>query len=401
MLHIDIDSITEDHLQALCHESAEEGLRLEFKREIDLSSREGKFETAKDVAAMANAAGGRIVYGIDEVSQEGGPATAAKLVPLENADLIDRHRDVLYGLIFPPPRFRSNRVDLAGGGFALVTEVYSSAGRELHGVRRREEIRFWRRGMARNQPMTEPEIREAYARIAISSQRLEEAIENQVGRVLAKVAKHREHYIVVPWFARPNLADPRLLIGISDELVARGGPLSHLSSNLSFHNLRPFSEGITMGTQDPHFHFAITRTGIVHLAEREAVRHENAYAPQLTFKRLMGALGTARLILGRVGYWGPVRVLHDLTINQSAPEVAFADGDDAYSFPAGQYRQQVSEVRLDEAGTDLEPIAREIMDQVYHIVRRPACPWFDQSGHLSVGMRAHLWSPFPPVGAPP
>jgi hypothetical protein len=64
----------ETDIQALIHEQREEDLRLEYKKSDALSKTEGKkTEISKDVSAMANSAGGVIIYGIDEQTKSNGP----------------------------------------------------------------------------------------------------------------------------------------------------------------------------------------------------------------------------------------------------------------------------------------------------------------------------------------
>lgn len=61
-------------LEALLREQRPEDLRLEYKRSDALAKTEGKkSEISKDVSALANSAGGTIIYGIDEQRKTNGP----------------------------------------------------------------------------------------------------------------------------------------------------------------------------------------------------------------------------------------------------------------------------------------------------------------------------------------
>jgi predicted HTH transcriptional regulator len=55
-----------DDIANVVRDKIEESLTLEFKRDLNLKSEHDKREAAKDVSGMANAAGGRIIYGIEE-----------------------------------------------------------------------------------------------------------------------------------------------------------------------------------------------------------------------------------------------------------------------------------------------------------------------------------------------
>jgi len=62
----------EENILALINEQRKEDLQLEYKRSDALSDK-SKTEVAKDVSAMANSAGGVIIYGIDEQKKSKGP----------------------------------------------------------------------------------------------------------------------------------------------------------------------------------------------------------------------------------------------------------------------------------------------------------------------------------------
>lgn len=65
----------EEDIRALINEQRKEDLRLEYKRSDALAKTDvrRKTEIAKDVSAMANSAGGIIIYGIDEQKKSNGP----------------------------------------------------------------------------------------------------------------------------------------------------------------------------------------------------------------------------------------------------------------------------------------------------------------------------------------
>jgi Putative DNA-binding domain len=64
----------EGDVEALIREQRKEDLRLEYKCSDSLAKTEPKkAELSKDVSAMANSAGGVIIYGIDELKKSSGP----------------------------------------------------------------------------------------------------------------------------------------------------------------------------------------------------------------------------------------------------------------------------------------------------------------------------------------
>lgn len=66
MLPANLEELTCEDIQELIDADVSEGLRIEFKRELPQESPEGKRRFLSQVAAMANAAGGDIIYGISE-----------------------------------------------------------------------------------------------------------------------------------------------------------------------------------------------------------------------------------------------------------------------------------------------------------------------------------------------
>ena len=72
----------EADLQALCDERRRETPRLEFKQELSLEKESAKSEAERDVAGMANAGGGHILFGVMESEEADGSKVASSLNPL-------------------------------------------------------------------------------------------------------------------------------------------------------------------------------------------------------------------------------------------------------------------------------------------------------------------------------
>src|SRR5688572_3705414 len=98
----DVDSASIEQLITL---AVPEGLRIGFKRELDVSSKEQKREAGKDASAMANTTGGRILYGIDEATLPDGSKVASRIIPITNGAAADQLADVLTSIVTPRPQF--------------------------------------------------------------------------------------------------------------------------------------------------------------------------------------------------------------------------------------------------------------------------------------------------------
>lgn len=114
LLGVSLADLTEKDLQALVEQSVREADVLEFKKEHYVPDRrlshgandKGKAELAKDVAAMANANGGAIVIGIEEVD-----SVAVGLNPIALSDgAIRQIRQILAARVFPPADFELHPV---------------------------------------------------------------------------------------------------------------------------------------------------------------------------------------------------------------------------------------------------------------------------------------------------
>jgi hypothetical protein len=77
-------SIKHEHLARLLADRVEEGVHLDFKRDLYAASDEQKAEFLADISAFANAAGGDIIVGIDE--EKGAASTLRGLDPALDLD---------------------------------------------------------------------------------------------------------------------------------------------------------------------------------------------------------------------------------------------------------------------------------------------------------------------------
>jgi hypothetical protein len=75
MLPVNLNDLTDEHIQSLFDSEVAEGLTLEYKQQLPTNQSEEKKEFLFDIAAMANSAGGDIVYGIVERRGEDQNAT--------------------------------------------------------------------------------------------------------------------------------------------------------------------------------------------------------------------------------------------------------------------------------------------------------------------------------------
>lgn len=147
----------ERDLDELCEERRRETQSLEFKRELDLSSDEGKLKAEREAIGMAMGGGGHILYGIEEATLPDGGEAASALRPLLDGGLYERLEAMLDARGQPRLLFTLHEIRSARGGFYLVLEI--SGRRRPH--QGSDGLYYGRRG-TRVRQMEEAEVAEAY-----------------------------------------------------------------------------------------------------------------------------------------------------------------------------------------------------------------------------------------------
>lgn len=384
MFAVPLKELKEHHLEAFRRDGVGESDKTEFKRELALSSPSERAEAAKDVSAMANGVGGRIYYGIAEKKLDDGTVVASEIVPLADGSLPERLENVLVEGIHPVPRYEMYRVDV-DSGYVLVVEVYPSYSRDLHMVSGFKQYRFYRRGEYRTIPMSEPEIREAYLRIAASRYAIEEDMQRTIQQRRKKAAGAPESAFVVPLYGRPNLIDPRQFGDtLGADLCRSNVCIGNLHTRVK--NLRVVSGGYEwVGSSDETNTelVGIYRNGVIHCATaRSAGTKGSQFSLIEMVDYLASTILTAKYVFDRAKYWGPVRICHILHMADrffvaSEPRLV-TDPYDWLERQPGEYRQEVYEVTLDNR-SELHAAAVELADQLFQMAGAPVCPWFDAS----------------------
>jgi Putative DNA-binding domain len=162
LLGVRLDQLDYPAIEALVLQRMAEDLTLEFKRELYASDDRGRAELAKDVAAMANAAGGLILLGVDEDKQ--GRAHGLTRVALSD-DERRRISQVCAQWIAPvvpdlTPTPLPDPDEPTQGVFALLVPASESA---PHGIASRERYYAWPvREDTHTRWMREPELAARY-----------------------------------------------------------------------------------------------------------------------------------------------------------------------------------------------------------------------------------------------
>jgi hypothetical protein len=216
MLTARLEDATPELLSTLCAEAWPESATLEFKRELPAVAPDGRREFIKDVAALANADGGDIVFGV--VDADGRAQTLAPIAT-ESADAAMRRlRQTLdTGLEprLPGPQFR--HVDVQGGYVLIVRVPASYLG--PHSILNGKDRRFVMRTGTSTSDLTFDQLRAAFDRTATLGEMARQFVADRQAKVAARETPRRlarrpvtvVHFIPIAGLARRQGVDVQAL----------------------------------------------------------------------------------------------------------------------------------------------------------------------------------------------
>lgn len=383
--------VDESAVRRLISSGVVETIDLEFKGALTLSQMREKRELARDCAAMANSAGGQILYGVTEGETPTGDRVANEIVPLDDGTVEQVVWDVLANAIHPRVVPTLRKIPIAAGGFVLIVAIDPSDD-DLHMVCAYDDFKYYKRGPKGRTPMTESEVRDAYSRILSTRASVESGFAIVVTPELGTRADTNESILVVPWYPRSALFDPRVVRNIPDlaRAAVEGSDLSDLLTDLRLRpngwETQPRADGI------PQYSFLrIREDGLIHLSLQGALSEASPGARPVfrclsCLHRLIVLLLIARALYRHVGYRSRVRVIYNLR-----PKTALVID------PTGPWLDEVPAqelyVQVDaslEKPADFARVAKEILDRVYQLRGRAESPYFDERGVFKVASAVGL-----------
>lgn len=181
MIQRPISQIQLADLQALITDQVREGKSLDYKRNLPGPTDDDKRELLADASSFANAAGGDLVFGMDEA---GGIPTAIVGIASANFDVeIQRINNILRTGLEPRlPVVETRAIEVAAGRWVLILRIQQSW-IAPHRVTFRDHAKFYSRNSTGKYPLDVSELRLAFLR--------SEGVANQIRRFrddrLAKV----------------------------------------------------------------------------------------------------------------------------------------------------------------------------------------------------------------------
>lgn len=163
MLNKPIFDLKEQDFQELINKRISESLQLEYKETIDISTKGAKKELCKDVSAMANAFGGKIIYGIKESKQPNAGSIPIALTPIKDHNLKESMQQVITDGILPRMDFQIHSFEsITNPGNEYVVIDIPQTIRGSHFVCLGGENRFYKRRDFESKKMDQREIEDAY-----------------------------------------------------------------------------------------------------------------------------------------------------------------------------------------------------------------------------------------------
>jgi hypothetical protein len=144
----------------------EESLVLDYKAADSLAKSDGKkTEITKDVSAMANSAGGIIIYGVKEYQEKDKKHLPEKIDPVDRTQfskewleqVINNIQPHIYGVLIHPVRLSTGPNDVA-----YVVEIPQS-----HTAHQATNYRYYKRYNFESQPMADYEVRDVMNRATV------------------------------------------------------------------------------------------------------------------------------------------------------------------------------------------------------------------------------------------
>ena len=187
--NIPFDEIKLNALKDLIKDEVMEGRQLDYKRELNLFSKEEKREFLKDVTALANSSGGYLIYGVkegDDDETKGFPVEVCGFAP---PDGVEQHIGKMENLIRdgverPLHGYRIKPVPTDSGQPALVMYVPSSWSKP-HWVSLYGHRKFYIRHETVSSPLDFGGLQQLFTLSETAAERIRDFRAERIGRILS------------------------------------------------------------------------------------------------------------------------------------------------------------------------------------------------------------------------
>jgi hypothetical protein len=374
-----LESLQESDLHALLDNQVPEGKSIEYKELLPGTSDSDRKEFLADVSSFANAAGGHLIFGIEESS---GVPTELCGSETSNSDAeIRRLESMIQDGIAPRiPGISTRAIPLASSRVVIVIRIPRSFA-SPHMVTFKGHSRFYSRNSAGKYPLDVTELRTAFALSEITSERIRDFRLERLARVVsgetpaplkegAKIVLH-----VIPLSAfEPGTGFDLNSLG-SDPIRVEPMYVTSWSHRFNFDGVLGYSS---------HSYLQVFRNGIIEAVEALLLedRDGERVIPSIAYeKELLKALPRFLSIQKELGVDPPLFIMLSLVgvkdYTMAVDRLRFF-GDESH--PIDRDTLQVPEVMVERFDIDPPEAMKPIFGAVWNATGFPRSMNYDNNG---------------------
>lgn len=370
-------------INTLLNDREPESATLDFKRAVPSKDDASTKSFLKDVAAFANARGGRIVYGIAEDGQ--GRADNVAPIPTNVDQAAIWLQNKIHRGIFPRMQGVIAQPVHLDSGAVIVLDVPVQYGGPYQ-----VEVGDWRvfpiRAGVGNVEMSYQQLFDAFSLRTANESRIDSWIGTRVAEVAreAKSSGRRSvvvHMVPLSAFHAGNLPD---LSALRDHHLRISG--SVLINRFNYRGMMATQNSSGTRPVSPYFQFY--RNGIVEISWAVAVNNgrDNLLQSAQTTIHLLDLLPQAARAMRLAGVDGP-GILAMSYVNAAGQSlyVISSDGQEQHSQPNDEHVLSFGPViyeTLDLSITQLSPIVRNLMTDLFRSFAFDDCFYFESDGTI-------------------
>lgn len=386
--HKPTGSIVQADLAALVANAEAESRVIEYKRTLPGTSDSEKKEFLADVSSFANATGGDIVYGMEEVRGE-----PTQLVGLQLGN-VDAEKLRLEDLIRTgiAPRIAGISIEvvpLGGAKIAAVIRIPHSFARP-HMVTFKNSGRFYSRNSAGKYQLDVAELRSAFLVSATFAERARQFRIDRLARLVAQETPMKLqrpptavlHLIPATAFDAAATLDLSPLLGQGDRLRPMVSSDSYQRARYNFDGL--FANDLPQGAASSYVQ--LFRNGIIEATLSDLNDDDELEKKILPTtwqeERLIEALPIYLRAQADIGVQTPIFLMFTL-FGVSGYVLGVKDGLRRRSFaqtPIDRDQLSVPEIMLEDLTRDSAEVLRPVFDAVWNAAAWPRCFNYEQDG---------------------
>lgn len=381
-----LDQWTEQDLHVLVQNQVSESRQLDYKQELKLKTDKDKRDFLADVCAMANTAGGYLIFGVEE--DDGIPTAIPGLENFNPDEDIRRIESLVQSSINPRlvPGLEPKDIKLSNGRYALILYVPRSwAG--PHAVTFGGTFRVYGRGDKQNFLMDMQQLRQAILQSALFEQQLRDFRRER----LALIQTRRE-------LPAPLVDDPLLVVhcapagawspGSFLDVVAAerdGNLLQLLNASVSRFNLDGFVRHPQLSSHGRvSYYLQVFRSGIIEHVRSLIPENAGEFSFVDIEERVITTSRHALPALKTLGAAAPVWIMVSLIGLKGAKLVSQSTGLSGYEENYGGFVDRdplvLPEIMVDDFDADLDQTLRPLFDMLWQSAGYPQCLHYDKDG---------------------